>query len=74
MTNRSLDCTGLSCPMPIVEISKAIRGMEPGDVLEVTASDLAFQLDVEAWSRRTGHLIENYQADDVQKVWIRVNG
>ncbi len=73
MPDVSLDCSGMSCPMPIVEIAKAVRGMEPGDLLEVIATDLAFQLDVEAWSRRAGHAIEDYQADDVQRVWIRVS-
>ena len=74
MPDMSLDCSGLSCPMPIVEISKAVRDMESGDLLEVTATDLAFQLDVEAWSRRTGHMIEDFQTDNVQRVWIRVTG
>ena len=62
----------MSCPMPIVEITKAVRKMAPGEVLEVTATDLAFQLDVEAWSRRTGHQIEQFQGEEPQRVLIRV--
>ncbi len=72
MAVRRIDCTGMSCPMPIVEIAKAVRAMEPGDVLEVTANDLAFKLDVEAWSRKTGHALASFEEGDVQVAEIRV--
>ena len=44
-----LDCKGLMCPMPIVKLSKAMKALNSGDTLEVTADDLAFEADVKAW-------------------------
>lgn len=73
MVDRELDCQGMNCPMPIVEITKAVRTMESGQVLGVTATDLAFKLDIEAWSRRTGNVIEEFHEGDVQRAQIRVS-
>tara|TARA_R110002111_G_scaffold148967_1_gene216013 strand:- start:139 stop:330 length:192 start_codon:yes stop_codon:yes gene_type:complete len=49
--------------MPIVEMTKAARTLEQGDHLEVTATDLAFKPDVEAWARRMGHTVESYMIE-----------
>lgn len=73
MVDRELNCQGMNCPMPIVEITKAVRTMESGQVLVVTATDLAFKLDIEAWSRRTGNVIEEFHEGDVQRAQIRVS-
>lgn len=72
MNSQSLDCRGLNCPMPIVEISKAIKQLQTGDTLEVSATDLAFRLDVEAWARRSGHTLESFTDGPVQIARIRV--
>ncbi|MCA9078757.1 MAG: sulfurtransferase TusA family protein [Planctomycetaceae bacterium] len=58
--------------MPIVEMSKAVKQMSAGDLLEVTATDLAFKLDVEAWSRKTGHELESFDQSEVQVARIRI--
>ncbi len=60
MNIRTLNCEGLNCPMPIVELTKAARGLETGDKIKVTATDLAFKPDLEAWSRRMNHRIEAF--------------
>ena len=73
MADKTLDCTHLSCPMPIVEISRTVRQMDSGQLLEVQAKDKAFQSDVEAWSRRTGHSIESFTEGDTQIAMIRVS-
>ena len=63
----------MNCPMPIVEMSKAAKELSSGDVMEVTATDLAFKLDVEAWARRTGHELESFEDGDVQVARVRIN-
>lgn len=52
-----LDLSGLRCPLPIVRLNTAVKALSPGDELEVTATDPAFELDVQAWCRRTGNLL-----------------
>ena len=53
--NKTVDCQGLSCPMPIVKTKRAITEIHPGQVLEVLATDPGSVADVQSWSRRTGH-------------------
>ncbi|MFP4169636.1 MAG: sulfurtransferase TusA family protein [Methanomassiliicoccales archaeon] len=55
MTEESLDCTGLMCPMPIVKLAKKMKAMEPGQVLELVADDVGSKEDVPAWCKRTGN-------------------
>ncbi|MCA9184000.1 MAG: sulfurtransferase TusA family protein [Pirellulaceae bacterium] len=66
-----LNCEGLNCPMPIVELTKTARSLGPGKTIEVTATDLAFKPDLEAWARRMGHSIESYEElDSIQRAVI----
>jgi len=50
-----LDCRGLTCPMPVIKLSKAIKAIEKGAVLEMLATDPGSVPDVEAFRRQTGH-------------------
>lgn len=71
MALHSLNCQGMNCPMPIVEITKTARTLQEGEQIEVSATDLAFKLDVEAWARRMGHTVERFTVEeDIQKVMI----
>ena len=67
-----LDCTGMSCPLPVVKTSQAIKKIEPGQMLELLATDPGVEPDMKAWSRRTGNeLISIGQRDGVFHVLIR---
>lgn len=48
--NRTLDCLGLFCPVPIVMTREALRGMAVGGVL---SDDPAGDPDMRSWTRRT---------------------
>ena len=50
-----LDCTGMLCPMPIVKTSKAIKELQPGQVLKMISTDAGSPPDIEAWSHQTGN-------------------
>ena len=52
-----VDASGLSCPMPIVKASQAIRSVQPGQCVEVIATDPGSVKDFEAWARSTGNLL-----------------
>ena len=52
---KELDARGLVCPMPIIKLSKAIKELQPDDVLEVIANDPAFESDVSTWCEKMGH-------------------
>jgi tRNA 2-thiouridine synthesizing protein A len=44
-----LDCSGLYCPQPIIRTATRIKKMQPGQILEVRATDPGFQIDLPAW-------------------------
>lgn len=68
MKTIELDCRGLSCPMPIVKISRAMKDMTIGDQLCVEASDPSFEADLEAWVRKLGQkLITFSEESGIQK-------
>ncbi len=53
--DKTLDCFGLLCPMPIIKTAQAIKEMKTGEVLEVLATDDGIKPDIAAWISRTGH-------------------
>lgn len=53
--NVTLDAKGLACPMPIVKTKKAMTDMEPGQVLEIQATDKGSKADMKAWAGSSGH-------------------
>lgn len=70
--DRVLDCSGLLCPMPVVEASQAIKTLEVGQVLHMIATDPGAPLDMEAWARQTGHeMVAQAAEDDKFLFWLR---
>ncbi len=59
MADQTLDCKGLSCPMPIVKLAQAAKGMEAGDSITVIADDPGFDPDVHAWAEAQGHELKS---------------
>lgn len=53
-----LDCCGLQCPGPIMKVNAALNGMEEGECIKVSATDMGFAKDVESWCERTGNTFE----------------
>jgi tRNA 2-thiouridine synthesizing protein A len=58
-----LDCTGLTCPMPILKTKKAIDAMQVGQVLKMIATDPGSVPDMNAWSAKTGHELLSHSQD-----------
>ena len=53
--DKTLDCVGLYCPMPIVKTAQEIKKMNVGEVLEVLADDKGIKQDMPAWCKATGN-------------------
>jgi tRNA 2-thiouridine synthesizing protein A len=61
--DQELDCSGLVCPMPIVETKKAIDKLQLGQVLKMISTDPGSLPDIEAWTARTGQQLLNHDKD-----------
>ncbi|MFP4634615.1 MAG: sulfurtransferase TusA family protein [Nitriliruptoraceae bacterium] len=48
---REIDATGLSCPMPVIELAKGVEQLAPGQQLVLLATDPAARVDVPVWCR-----------------------
>ncbi|MDT7537743.1 MAG: cysteine desulfurase [Actinomycetota bacterium] len=46
-----VDCLGRACPVPVIELAKAVLTIEVGDVVEVLSDDPAARIDIPAWCR-----------------------
>lgn len=72
MKQITLDCCGMQCPGPIMEVYKNLCALSDGDQLEVSASDPGFSRDIVAWCRRTGNtLVSNGQKDGAYVAVLR---
>lgn len=49
-----LDCRGRRCPVPVIELAKALPTVAVGEVVEVLSDDAAAATDVPAWCRMRG--------------------
>ena len=50
----TLDCTGMSCPGPLLQVKARCETLAPGQELAVSASDPGFARDIEAFARSNG--------------------
>lgn len=67
-----IDAKGLSCPMPIVRTKKKISELQPGEVLEVQATDKGSQADIQAWAKSSGEqYLGTAEENGVLKHYIR---
>lgn len=72
VADQVLDCAGMSCPLPVVKTSQAIKKLEIGQILELLATDPGVEPDMKAWSGRTGNeLLAITRNGDVFHVLIR---
>lgn len=50
-----IDASGLQCPMPLLKTRQALRHLNPGQVLEVIATDASSAQDIPAYLRQSCH-------------------
>jgi len=49
-----LDCRGMLCPLPVIELGKRIGQVPVGSLVAVETEDVAARTDVPAWCRMRG--------------------
>ena len=57
MARHALDARRLLCPLPVIRTQNAMKSLQPGDVLVVTATDPGVLQDIPAWCRINGHRV-----------------
>ncbi|MDB4443966.1 sulfurtransferase TusA family protein [bacterium] len=70
--DKVMDLKGLPCPMPVVKISKGIKEVEIGQVVEALTSDPGALADFPAWARTSGNeILKTDQDGEVIKFYIK---
>jgi tRNA 2-thiouridine synthesizing protein A len=57
-----LDCRGMRCPMPVIELGRRFTEVPVGGLVAVVSTDVAAGVDVPAWCRMRG---QEYVGEDV---------
>ena len=57
-----LDCRGMRCPMPVIELARRFGEVPVGGVVAVVATDVAARVDIPAWCRMRE---QDYVGEDV---------
>lgn len=50
-----VDACGIQCPGPILKLKRVVETLQPGQRIEVCATDAGFPRDAEAWCNTTGN-------------------
>ncbi len=64
---RQVDATGLACPLPVIELAKAVEQIAVGDTVELVATDPASHVDVPVWCRMRRQALQS--VDERDGVW-----
>ena len=54
---RQLNAVGFLCPLPVLKARKLLAQMGQGEILEVTATDIASWKDMPAFCKAAGHTL-----------------
>ncbi len=72
MAEIKVDCTGETCPVPLVEARKALRKAKEGDIVEVVGTHPSSKKEIPMAVKALGlELIDIQEKDGVWKIKIR---
>lgn len=68
-----LDCRGLLCPLPVIELARHLADVPVGGTIAVVATDEAARVDVPAWCRmrEQEYVGEDLAADGMPRYVVR---
>jgi TusA-related sulfurtransferase len=61
---RTVDARGSFCPGPLMELIRAIRECQVGDVIAVYSSDKGSKIDIPKWIEKAGHRLVSLETRD----------
>jgi TusA-related sulfurtransferase len=61
---RTIDARGSFCPGPLMELIRAIRESQVGDIIAVWSSDRGSKVDIPKWVEKAGHRLVALETRD----------
>ena len=68
--NVTLDCKGLSCPMPMMKTAKAVKKLKSGEVIKILTTDPGSKADIPKWIDKNGHTLVEESEEEGAIVFI----
>lgn len=62
-----VDALGKPCPLPVIELAKAVDGVVAGEEVVVLSDDAGSRVDIPVWCRMQGH--EYLGVTDAERGW-----
>jgi tRNA 2-thiouridine synthesizing protein A len=70
--DKRMDLKGLPCPQPVIKVSKGIKEIQVGQVLEAVTTDPGALADFPAWARTSGNeILKTDQGGGLITFWIK---
>ncbi len=70
--DKVVDARGAQCPGPLVELIRAIKEVQVGEIVEVWTQETRTKEDTKAWCQRSGHeFIGAFQEEGYERVLVR---
>ncbi len=70
--DRVIDARGSFCPGPLMEMIRAMKTAEVGQVVEVLTSDSGSKTDIPKWAEKAGQeVVEIVSGDDGDAILVR---
>jgi tRNA 2-thiouridine synthesizing protein A len=75
-TDVRLDVSGTCCPVPIIQMAKAVQQMAPGQTLEIIGNDPLFEISIRDFCQARGHVLLSVAPGDGGNVYmtLRIGG
>jgi TusA-related sulfurtransferase len=71
----TVDAKGRACPMPIIELARALDAAEASAVVLLLATDPGVEPDVKAFCQATGNALERFESEAGEyRAWVRKAG
>ena len=64
VATRVVDARGSFCPGPLMELIRAIRESDPGQIIAVYSSDSGSRTDIPKWVEKASHRLVGVEARD----------
>jgi tRNA 2-thiouridine synthesizing protein A len=69
---RTIDARGSYCPGPLMELIRAVKESQVGDVIAVWSADKGSKLDIPAWAAKAGHMVVGvYDRDGYDEIVVQ---
>jgi peroxiredoxin family protein/TusA-related sulfurtransferase len=59
----TIDASGLQCPGPVMELSRAIKRISQGEGVSILSTDPGFAADIPAWCNSTGNRLHSLEPE-----------